>query len=178
MGKRAKHINLTKFASGTARLSPEFCGMIAAACALKLKQNAHPQPAILAIEGSYTETVTIGWDEPDARTEGSFGEKATEFAGECLGIAVTEKLTEFNVVERSFIGTGFDFWLGRKRDLLFQRKARLEISGMDDGDPTEIQARVKRKQNQVDKGTVNNSLRALIVVSQFTRPVAKVIRHA
>src|SRR3546814_6682035 len=40
-----------------------------------------------------------------------------------------------------YIGTGFDFWLGKKRALLFQNKARLEISAMDHGNNGDVDAR-------------------------------------
>ena len=98
---RPKQINLERFAAGTARLSPEYCRFVAAACALKFKQHGHPQPAAIAVDGICNETVHVNWEHPDARTERSLGDKATEFAGECIGIVLCEKLTEFNVVERS-----------------------------------------------------------------------------
>src|SRR6266436_5364874 len=148
-----KQISLSKFANGTGRLSPEYCAFVAAACASKFRQYGHPKPAELLIEGSYNETIRLVWEEPDPRTEGSLGEKATEFAGEFIGIVLSAKLTEFNVIERSWIGTGFDFWLGKKKDPLFQRKARLETSGLDHGGNSEIDARCKRKKVQVDNGS-------------------------
>jgi hypothetical protein len=175
---RRKQISLARFAAGTARLSPEYCGIVAAAWASKLKQHGHGRPATLLIEGAYNETISVKWEDPDPRTELSLGEKAIEFAGECIGILLSEKLTEFNVVERSWIGTGFDFWLGMKKDPLFQRKARLEISALDHGGNADIDGRVKKKQAQVDKGSHSTSGSALIVVSQLQRPVAKVVRHA
>ncbi|MEA2707872.1 MAG: hypothetical protein QOF78_473 [Phycisphaerales bacterium] len=175
---RTKQVSLARFAHGTARLSPEYCGFVAAACASKFKQHGHSKPAQLRVEGAYNETINVAWDEPDARTEGSLGEKATEFAGECIGIVLSEKLTAFNVVERSWIGTGFDFWLGKKKDPLFQRKARLETSGLDDGGNADIDTRVSRKKRQVGAGSHSSCGECLIIVSQFRRPIAKVVRDA
>ena len=175
---RPKQINLARFAAGTARLSPEYCRFVAAACALKLKQHGHPQPAKLTVNGIFDETIDVSWEHPDPRTHQSFGDKATEFAGECIGIAICEKLTDFNVVERSYIGTGFDFWLGKKKDPLFQRKARLELSGIDEGGNADIEARVRRKESQISAGLGSKAGGALIIVSEFRRSVAKVVRHA
>jgi hypothetical protein len=152
--------------------------MAAAACAIKLKEHGHPQPAELAYEGSYSGTISVDWTDPDPRTRASLGEKATEFAGECLGILLSEQLTEFNVVERSFIGTGFDFWLGKKRDLLFQRKARLETSAMDRGANSDVDARVRRKQLQVTRGTRSSFGASVIIVSNLREAFAKVVRDA
>ena len=175
---RAKGIDLDRFAAGTARLSPEFCGLAAAACASKLQEHGHGKPVELSVVGSLTKRVRVDWTEPDERTKGSLGEKATEFAGECIGILLCEKFTEFNVVERSWIGTGFDFWLGRKRDLLFQRKARLEVSALDHGTRGDVDARVRVKEEQIRKGTGSSAGAALIVVSEFKTPIARLERHA
>lgn len=175
---RTKQISLTRFATGTARLSPEYCTFVAAACALKLKQHGHPATASFVLKGAFNETVNFKWEEPDPRSADSFAEKATEFAGECVGILLCEKLTEFNVVERSWINSGFDFWLGLKKDPLFQHKARLEMSGIDNGSDAEIAARVRKKEAQVNAGSESSSGNALIVVSQFQRPVATVVRYA
>jgi hypothetical protein len=175
---RAKRIDLAKFANGTARLSKEFCQYAAAAAALKLKQHSHNQPANLSVDGSFNETISVVWSDPDPRNTTTFANNATELAGECIGIALCEKLTDFNVVERSYIGTGFDFWLGRKRDRLFQRKARLEISATDAGGLREIDARVKAKQRQTQQGSGSGIGVALIVVSDFSMPASRVVKHA
>jgi hypothetical protein len=48
-------------------------------------------------------------------------------------------------------GCGFDFWLGSidNPDTLFQRKARLEVSGIRNGSQSIIQSRVNMKLKQI-----------------------------
>jgi len=143
-----------------------------------LDKHKHPRPAPLSVSGICDEVIFIEWEQPDPRTKSTWGEKATEFAGECIGIALCEKLTEFNVVERSFINSGFDFWLGMKRDMLFQRKASLELSGIDQGSPAQVDARVRKIEQQVSASSATRTGEVLIVVSEFKSPIAKVVRHA
>ena len=59
--------------------------------------------------------------------------------------------TGLTVIEVSVKGTGFDFWLGTKGETgnLFQRKARLEVSGILNGNPSQVKARVKTKLKQI-----------------------------
>ena len=61
-------------------------------------------------------------------------------------------MTEYTVYERSRKGTGFDYWLAPKgaEKPLFQDKARLEISGVRNGDDGVVSARAAKKMKQTE----------------------------
>ena len=69
------------------------------------------------------------------------------------------------------LGTGFDYWLGDKDSVLFQKKARLEVSGILKGDDTAISRRYTSKVEQTHKSD-ELQLPAYISVIEFSRPKA------
>ena len=77
-------------------------------------------------------------------------------------------------MERSRKGTGFDYWLGKKEldNTLLQDKARLEVSGIRKGNESLIDSRIKLKMKQTERS--DNGLRAVIIVVEFSNPLAKV----
>jgi hypothetical protein len=78
-------------------------------------------------------------------------------------------------VQRAFKGGGFDYWLGIADDNLpFQNLARLDVSGVLHGDESRIKARVKEKLEQIKPS--DGSLSAYIVVVEFSRPLARVVK--
>ena len=84
-------------------------------------------------------------------------------------------LTEYHVVQRSWKGTGFDYWLGLKEDELFQNAARLEVSGIRQGGDKDMEKRIKQKTDQISKSD-RMRLPAFVVVVEFGRPLAAVVR--
>jgi hypothetical protein len=77
------------------------------------------------------------------------------------------------VIERSWKGTGFDYWIGRRQGLLFQDKARLEVSGILSGDQTNISTRVRQKVQQTKRS--DGLLPAYIAIIEFGRPGAEIV---
>lgn len=77
-------------------------------------------------------------------------------------------------MEISRKGTGFDYWLGRKDSnaLLFQNKARLEVSGIRRGDEVAIETRVRRKLKQIEP--TDALLPGLVAVVEFSSPRTRV----
>jgi hypothetical protein len=59
-------------------------------------------------------------------------QEASEYGAYGVAITLALELTETAQVERSAKGTGIDYWLGDGRDErgIFQRTARLEVSGI------------------------------------------------
>jgi hypothetical protein len=83
--------------------------------------------------------------------------------------------TELEVVERSRKGTGFDYWLGPKGENsdLFQRTARMEVSGIGSGGAGTVSAREKEKMKQTSVS--DGALPAYIVIVEFGTPRARVV---
>lgn len=103
---------------------------------------------------------------------------ATEMGAYGVAILLITKNTEFTAVERSRKGTGFDYWLGPKADggeLPFQRKARLEVSGILKGGQERIASRVKQKAKQTERS--DGALPAFVAVVHFGIPSADVTKR-
>lgn len=98
---------------------------------------------------------------------------ATEHGAACIGILLALKLTDLEVIERAVKPTGIDYWIGNpKHGILFQKKARLEVSGIFEGNDADIEARYKRKCKQTDQSD-DSLLPAYVSVTEFSKPVSK-----
>jgi len=86
-------------------------------------------------------------------------------------------LTGLTVIERSIKGTsfGFDFWLGSIDDpnSLFQRKARLEVSGIRRGSESIIKSRVKMKLEQISPSDTLSP--GYVCVVEFGTPRTRIV---
>ncbi|MDP3470218.1 MAG: hypothetical protein Q8S11_17890 [Daejeonella sp.] len=81
------------------------------------------------------------------------------------------KLTDYTIIEKSARKNGFDYWLGDKDDILFQRKARLEVSGIFNGKSKDINNRYRVKVKQTEQ---SDSLKipAYVGIVEFSKPIA------
>jgi hypothetical protein len=89
-------------------------------------------------------------------------------------VLIIENLTPLTVVQRSYKGPGFDFWLGEKNDdELFQGKKRLEVSGILKGDEKTIDYRIKSKLKQTERS--DGVLPAYAIVVEFSIPRSRIL---
>lgn len=96
---------------------------------------------------------------------------ATEHGAVCLAILLALKLTNYTIIEKSARKNGFDYWLGDKEDPLFQKKARLEISGIFKGTENDVNARYRAKVKQTGQSD-NLNLQAYVGIVEFSNPIA------
>jgi hypothetical protein len=131
----------------------------------------------LAMQGVFETSYTLLWPDIDDRVVRQWNDEqeATEQGAVGVSILLITDLTEFQVVLRSRKGTGFDYWLGRKGDVLFQSAARLEVSGIRSGSQRILDGRVRHKMEQTKRS--DGSLPAFIAVVEFGTPIAKVVRR-
>ena len=89
-----------------------------------------------------------------------------------MGIAalLAKKEIGYAVLQRSRKGTGFDYWIGDDTPFPFQNKARLEVSGIREGNDTVVRARVRQKINQTSR--TDGALPAYVIIVEFGRPLA------
>ena len=100
---------------------------------------------------------------------------ATEHGAYGVAFLIIGVASNFAAIERSARGTGFDYWLGDD-DGLFQRKARLEVSGMLTGGISAVNKRVAEKIGQTKRSA--GTLPAYAVIVEFGGPMAKVVKDA
>ena len=75
-------------------------------------------------------------------------------------------------------GTGFDWWLGTQEGDLFQKKARLEVSGLlREAQMWRVTARISEKKKQTEVSDQTTKTPAVIVVVEFSAPLSKVVKR-
>jgi hypothetical protein len=121
------------------------------------------EPFEIRWELTINDAMVATWQDPGV---------ATENGAYAIAIPLTCSLLSLTVVERSFKGTGFDWWLGED-DNLFQGKYRLEVSGILKGGPTDVNQRVLMKKKQTDR-SASTLLPAIVTVVEFSHPLARV----
>jgi hypothetical protein len=79
-------------------------------------------------------------------------------------------------VERSAKGTGIDYWVGSGDSRgIFQRSARLEVSGILKGDRAKIKDRLREKLAQTDQ-SIKSGLSAHVAIVEFSNPEVMLVK--
>ncbi len=152
------------------------CADAAAVC---LDEQGHPNYVSMQIDGIQTREIELQWNviNDTIRRFNADQEVATEYGAYGIAALIMPHLTNLTIIERSVKGKGFgfDFWLGsiKDPDTLFQRKARLEVSGIRQGTETSIQSRVKMKLKQI--GPSDTVAPGYVAVVEFSTPKAHIV---
>ena len=139
-----------------------------------MHSSGHPEELQLLMEGDIEDTIDLHWqDGYNEQKERTYADMqyTTEHGAVCLSVMLTTSLTPYTVIERSRKGTGFDYWLGDKDSYLFQKKARLEVSGILKGDDSAIKIRHAAKVEQTSKSD-ELGIPAYVSVVEFSKPKA------
>ena len=160
-------------------VSPSIGKALAEAGAICLDSRHHHQGVLLAVHGIRSYSYTLSWTPATAQGHRAWQHnQATEWGAAGVAVLLARSETPFTVVEAAIQGTGIDYWLGEESDITFQRKARLEISGIrpeggamvSDGT---IAGRVREKLQQTVQSD-NTNTPAYVIVVEFGRPIAEV----
>ncbi len=112
----------------------------------------------------------------DDRIRRAWGAAANAIADAAVGMAylITPLFTEYTVIECANVGDGIDYWLGLKSEanqLTFQRRGRLEVSGiLDSASRSRVTQRVREKLEQTKRSDYTG-LPAYVVVAEFSAPL-------
>jgi len=106
-------------------------------------------------------------------------QEATEYGAFGVALVIAVKLTGIPFVQRSVKGTGIDWWLseGTNEAGPFQRAARLEISGILEGDEGVISTRLNKKLLQTERSDAT-SLPAYVAIVEFSSPNVRLVKRA
>lgn len=168
-------LNLQDLRYGLIGISSSLGETFAEASAVCLEDQGHSLGATLTVSGDFQDAFKLYWTDVTDQMRRCYNDpqEATEWGACGVAILLIQTLTEFTIIERSFKGTGIDYWLGHEDDdLPFQNKARLEISGIRNGDAGAIARRVRQKLSQTTSS--DGSLPAFVVVVEFSNPQSKV----
>lgn len=174
----SKTLDLSVLKKGLPSVTPAMGEMLFEACSICLHAHNHPNPAKLTVYGDIGNSFSIGYLRVTQQMQRTYADqdRTTECAAEAVAIVLITQETDYTVIERSMKKTGIDYWLGKKEDAgvpLFQKKARLEISGIFKGDRGKVDGRVKTKIAQVQQ-SASTGLPSYIVVTEFSSPISQV----
>ena len=134
---------------------------------------------LLCVTGDVCAAGSLRWCDVNEQDEGTWADlqEATEYGAYGVAIILALRLTQTPRVERSAKGTGVDYWVGDGKDRrgIFQRTARLEVSGILRGDEGKIAARLREKLSQTKRSN-STGLPVYVVIVDFGRPEARFVK--
>ncbi len=159
---------------------PPACGeMHAQAILVCFDHHEHVSRVNLMVQGEFSEEIEVRWKFKLTDTIRAYWkdlDEATEQGAVGLAMLLVRLLTGFTIIERSSKGTGFDWYLGDSDDPLFQKKARLEVSGDLTGTTGQVTSRVNQKKSQTQQSD-STRLPAFIIVVEFSKPLSRVAKR-
>ena len=161
---------------GTVEYIPTSFGtLLKQASVVCLETQNHAPGVTLAVRGEHNANYALVWDQiPDqVRPFWPVGNRTTEYGAIGVAVLIAKRATGYSVIETSRHGTGFDYWLGDEAENTLQRKARLEVSGILNGNLSTIRSRVRQKTRQTDRSD-ETMLPAYVIVVEFSQPSAEV----
>ncbi len=160
-------------------ISKDYGSSLAEAAAVCLESQNHSSGVWLIVDGTYSQTFSLFWDHDVQAARASWADMpfTTEQGAYCIAALLIRALTNYTLIERSYKGTGFDYWLGSigAEVLLFQKTARLEVSGILQGDEAAISTRAKQKISQASRSQ-KTGLPAFIVIVEFKSPRSRIVK--
>lgn len=171
-------LNLEDLGRGLPGITPALGSCFAEAAGKCLEDQRHERGVIMQIGGDCKHRIRVLWgtigDVLQRQRAWNDEEVATEFGAYGIAAMIIQELSPYTVAERARKGPGFDFWLGRKGSdtLLFQDKARLEVSGVRKGNEQGIASRLSRKRKQISRS--DGALPGAVIVVEFGSPRSEV----
>ena len=172
-------LNFEALRNGQLGISSVYGSFLAEAASHCLLRNNHLNPVLLDITGDTCASSNLKWCETSEHRDETWADlqEATEYGAYGVAIVVALSFTQTPKVERSAKGTGVDYWLCHSKDErgIFQRTARLEVSGILKGGKGKIGARLKEKLAQT-KRSDSAGLPAFVAIVEFGTPEATLVR--
>ncbi len=164
-------INLDELLDGIGHITAAKCVCFAEAASVCLYNNQHSQPVSMTLQGDTTQQVSVAWTTPTESIEASHhdSQQATEDGAYGVSFLIAISQTPYTVVQQSRKGTGIDWYLGYREEVLFQKAARLEVSGIAKASKNDIATRLARKRRQATR--VSEGLPSYVCVVDFGGPL-------
>lgn len=141
------------------------------AASVCLESQGHAVRVDICGEGHYIKTYSSVRYEVNDKMKRTWNDEEYTTEQGAYGVALLVASKEMNVkaIEKSRKKTGIDYWLGTGDGFLFQKKLRLEVSGIRNGTDSLIRKRLNDKMPQSEQSDAVK-LPALIVIVEFNRP--------
>lgn len=150
-------------------------------CMICLENQGHSTGVLIGIQyGNEIARFEIIWDGTvTQRMRNAYGDlrRATDNAACAFALMIVRELTDFTGVQQSAIGSTIDYYLvpnNREDTLIFNRAARLEVSGILCETATNtVENRMREKQRRLQP---EDGFEDYIVVVAFSAPRAKMVK--
>jgi hypothetical protein len=172
------HFDFTPLKNGTLNIAKAYGAFLVESAEYCLTLKSHPSPVSLLLTGDLKESGLLDWGEGEQNgAQRPDLQEATEYGACGLALVVALQLTGMPCVEQSARGTGVDYWLGNDRsgNGIFQRAARLEVSGILEGDDVKIATRLDRKLFQTTPSD-GSGLPAYVAIVEFRTPETRFVK--
>ena len=158
-------------------ISPNRGLAMAEAGGVCLESQGHLVGVQLQIKGRVKEIYQLAWPPITEQIRKTWNdlEEATEHGAMGVAVLLAKKAMGYAALVRSRKGTGFDYWIGDESTIPFQYKARLEISGILNGNDNDVKRRIRQKLEQTTRS--DGSLPAYAIVVEFGKPLAEVQKN-
>ena len=169
--------DLASLESGRAGLTPaEACSLVEAA-AVCFEATGAKTTVQLALTGEFGGTMTLRVPRVTDQIRRTYADvvHAVERGACAVAALLCERQMGMSIVEQSWRGGAFDYWLGESAGELFQRKAKLEVSGILRGDVSHVRRRLMEKLGRLPAG--DSPWTTWIVVVEFSQPSANAVRR-
>jgi hypothetical protein len=144
-----KTISILPIDLGTSNVTPAYATVLGEAAAVCLEENRHISSVLLTVDGFSEHGFELKWYDLSQAHKRTYADlqDATELGAYGLALLVIREITGEPAIERSVKGGGFDWWIGDQdsSDLPFQRKKRLEVSGILKDGGGYLEARLQQK---------------------------------
>jgi hypothetical protein len=168
-------IQLDLLRVGTPGVTPAQGTSCEEACLVCFADQGHPSGVTLSLRGLLTSSASVTWPQPitpQIKRAHADLQDATEEAACGVAFLLLMRYTPYTVVERSYKGTGFDYWAGFDLDDEISTEARLEVSGiLKCNTESYFSARVRQKIEQVSI-SAHLKMPAYVIIVDFGEPKA------
>lgn len=174
-------LNLEELRAGLPTLRKSYCCACLEASIFCLQFHKHRSGIIANSLSQNEKRYQLLWNAiNDTGFEDTWEDRieAVEYGASCIAVLIALKITKCNTVKRSARKSGIDFWIGEsslieKSAIHMQKMARLEISGILNGNESKVKQRIKQKRIQV-KQSDDTGLPVFIIVVEFSQPTISV----
>ncbi len=125
-------------------------GILGAAAGVCLESQGHAQGVNLQVRGDRQGNHELHWPlvTPQAQRSWANEDEATEQGAAGVAVLLAREEIGYLVVERANRGAGFDYWLGSKPTEVAPYEAKMEVSGIRNGEPN-VARRMREKVEQM-----------------------------
>jgi hypothetical protein len=180
MSELRLNLDFERLVAGKLGISSAYGRFLAQAASYCFHLNNHSNPLCLKLSGDKRGSGDFRWEAIDQRDSKTWAdsEEATEYGAYGVAIVIAVQMTGIPYVERAAKLGSIDYWLGTGSEDygVFQRTARLEISGILEGEESDINSRLQLKLRQTERSD-ETLLAAHAAIIEFSSPEARLVER-